>query len=188
MDERNAPPIGPVIQQHRKARGLTLEQLAQHSGVSKSMLSQIERGQANPTFAVLWSLTRALRIDFARLVDNGSSHEAAQIERVGLTGIPEIRTPDGLGRLRILSPPQLAGATEWYELHLEPGGVIDSAAHAPGAAEHLTALDGPLAVTSGSATARIEAGETARYPADVPHRIENPAQAPARGLLVVLFR
>ena len=55
MSSTSTPQIGPVLQRHRKMAGLTLEQLAEKSGVSKSMLSQIERGQANPTFAVLWS-------------------------------------------------------------------------------------------------------------------------------------
>lgn len=53
MSINDTPQIGPVIQRERKARHLTLEQLASRSGVSKSMLSQIERSEANPTFAVL---------------------------------------------------------------------------------------------------------------------------------------
>ena len=59
MSQRT-PRIGPAIQKERKLRKLTLEQLSVQSGVSKSMLSQIERGEANPTFAVVWSLTQAL--------------------------------------------------------------------------------------------------------------------------------
>ncbi len=51
--------IGPIIQRERKARHLTLERLAALSGVSRSMLSQIERGESNPIFAVLWGLTQA---------------------------------------------------------------------------------------------------------------------------------
>ena len=58
----DAPLLGPQIQQLRKRRRLTLEQLASLSGVSRSMLSQIERSQANPTFATLWNLTRAFLV------------------------------------------------------------------------------------------------------------------------------
>ena len=187
--EANAPLIGPVIQRQRKARGLSLEKLATLSGVSKSMLSQIERGQANPTFAVLWSLTRALKIEFADLVDGAptiTEKEPNEIVTAGHT--PEIKSPDGVCRLRILSPPRLAGETEWYELEIEPGGVLDSAAHADGAVEHLTILAGSFEVTSGEAVRTVETGETARYPVDVPHRIRNTATGISKALMVLLYR
>ena len=78
-----APPLGPHIQQIRKARRLTLEQLAAASGVSRSMLSQIERGQANPTFATLWNLTRALNIDISALVGGQATQPDPQIDVIG---------------------------------------------------------------------------------------------------------
>jgi len=190
MEEINAPEIGPVIQRERKARNLTLEQLAAISGVSKSMLSQIERGQANPTFAVLWSLTRALKIDISDLVNGGSvpARNNNAVELVTAANTPEIRNTDGSCRLRILSPPKFAGETEWYELEIEPSGSLDSAAHAPGAFEHFTAFSGGFEVASGNSVQTLKPGETARYPADVPHRITNTSKRPAKGLLVVLYR
>jgi XRE family transcriptional regulator, regulator of sulfur utilization len=189
METPSAPQIGPVLQRQRKSRGLTLEQLASISGVSKSMLSQIERGQANPTFAVLWSLTRALKIEFADLLEGGSvPADAPQIDVVSSSHTPEIKSADGLCRLRILGPPQLAGQTEWYEIEIAPDGHLDSAPHAPGAFEHLTAFTTGFEITSGDATRALKAGETARYPADVPHRIVNRSSKPARGLMVLLYR
>ena len=114
MNDKAAPEIGPVVQRQRSALGLTLEQLAVQSGVSKSMLSQIERGQANPTFAVLWSLTRALKIDISDLVEGGSAPHRNDnaVELVSSANTPEIRNADGSCRLRILSPPKFAGETE----------------------------------------------------------------------------
>ena len=56
------PLLGPRLHQLRKRKKLTLDELAVMSGVSRSMLSQIERGQTNPTFATLWNLTRALGV------------------------------------------------------------------------------------------------------------------------------
>lgn len=186
---KRAPRIGPAIQKERKTRKLTLEQLSVQSGVSKSMLSQIERGQANPTFAVVWSLTQALDITFSELVGQGSA--TASIDHIEITSrahTPEIRSPDGMCRLRILSAPRLAGQTEWYDVVIDPGGVLESEAHAPGAFEHFTALTDGFEVTSGDNTKRLAAGETARYPVDLPHSIANTGQAPARGFLVLLYR
>jgi transcriptional regulator with XRE-family HTH domain len=188
MNDKPAPEIGPVLQRRRGALGLTLEQLAALSGVSKSMLSQIERGQANPTFAVLWSLTRALKLEFADLLQGAAGpKDEGGIEVVAAANTPEIRSADERCRLRILGPPRLAGATEWYEVAMTPGGALNSAAHASGAFEHFTALDGSFEIMSGGAAHRLEAGETARYPADVEHRIANVGPAPARGLLIVLY-
>ena len=184
----NAPAIGPILQQHRRARRQTLDSLAKASGVSKSMLSQIERGRANPTFAVLWSLTRALGVEFGDLTSSQTAVSTDSIEAVTAAATPEMRSSDGKCRLRILSPPRLVGETEWYELEIAPGGVLSSAPHTAGAQEHLTVLAGSFAVTSGNATRTIGNGETARYPADVPHSIGNPTNKLTRGLLVVLYR
>jgi transcriptional regulator with XRE-family HTH domain len=184
-----APEIGPVLRQRRKNRGLTLEQLAKLSGVSKSMLSQVERGLANPTFATLWSLTRALKIEFADLLEGGSAQAAeSTIEVLTAANTPEMKSPDGLCSLRILSPPGMSGQMEWYEVGLAPGGVLDSKPHSMGAFEHFTALDDGLELTSGRSTCTLKAGETARYPADVQHRISNTSSTDARGLMIVLFR
>ncbi len=188
MNVSQTPEIGPVIQKQRKARHLTLEQLAALSGVSKSMLSQIERSQANPTFAVLWSLTQALKIDFSELIAGGAVPQKAEpIEIVSRAHTPEISSADGSCRLRILSPPNLAGRSEWYEMEIAPGGRLQSAPHAAGAFEHLTAWSKGLQVTSGATVRALGVGETARYRADVAHEIANIGGATARALLVLLY-
>ncbi|MEL6364054.1 MAG: XRE family transcriptional regulator [Pseudomonadota bacterium] len=179
-----APEIGPRLQARRRALGWTLEDLAARSGVSRSMLSQIERGRANPTFATLWGLTRALGLDLSELGETPAASGAVEVAPAHFT--PEIKSADGLCTLRILSPIDLAGRTEWYELTVEPGGALVSEPHAAGSREHLTALDGALEIESGPSTGRVEAGATARYAADAPHIIRNGGAEPARALLVVL--
>ncbi|MBJ3783135.1 helix-turn-helix domain-containing protein [Devosia sediminis] len=188
MNFKDTPEIGPVIQRERKARRLTLEQLAALSGVSKSMLSQIERRQANPTFAVLWSLTQALRIDFSDLVAASTvPHHRDPIEVTPRGHTPEITSQDGLCRLRILSPPGMAGRSEWYDIEIAPGGRLQSAPHARGAGEHLTVLAGRLEIASAGASRSVAEGETARYRADVEHEISNTSRSAARALLVLLY-
>lgn len=188
MQVKSAPEIGPILYQRRKALGLTLTQLSTRSGVSKSMLSQIERAEANPTYAVLWALTSAMRIDFAALLQGATrmgGDESIDITRVEHT--PEIRSEDGLCRLRILSPPELAGSVEWYRLEFAPGGRLESKAHTPGTTEHFTAETPGIELTTASTTRAVDAGETAHYPADVPHVIANISHETSRGYLVVLY-
>ena len=182
-----APLLGPHIQQLRKRRRLTLEQLASLSGVSRSMLSQIERSQANPTFATLWNLTKALSVDISELVGGRANTPPAApaIDVVGGHFVPEIRSEDGLCTLRILSPAQSVGRTEWYEILLEPNGALVSAPHAAGAMEHVTVIEGELEVVSGATVARAPAHGVARYPADVPHALRNLSPVRTRAFLVV---
>jgi transcriptional regulator with XRE-family HTH domain len=180
------PPLGPHVQQIRKKKRLTLDQLAAMSGVSRSMLSQIERGETNPTFATLWNLTRALGVDVAELVRGHSGRQAAAIAVVPVHFTPEIRTADGSCLLRILSPAANAGGFEWYELVIQPGGALVSEPHGLGAAEHLTVLEAALEVQSGEEIVAVTVGDTARYPVDVPHAIRNRSDQVARALLVVI--
>jgi transcriptional regulator with XRE-family HTH domain len=184
----NAPEIGHILQQQRKNRALTLEQVAEKSNVSRSMLSQIERGEANPTYAVLWRLTRTLGLSIGDLVALAIGPQEDRTEFISASNIPEFRNADGVWRMRILSPPQTAGETEWYEIEVEANSTIQSMPHRKGAWEHLTVLSGRLAVSSGDNRFELTRGDTARYPADVPHAIINSSSAVARAILVTLYR
>ena len=86
--------------------------------------------------------------------------------------------------IRILSPPEDVGRHEVYDLRFEASGVLDSQPHAPGTREHLIVIDGNVQVTSNDRTEDLNAGDTARYPADVPHRIE--AENAAQAYLIVI--
>ncbi|MEX0311305.1 MAG: cupin domain-containing protein, partial [Tateyamaria sp.] len=130
--------------------------------------------------ATLWNLTRALQVDFAGLLDEGA---ADRIEVLRAGDAPSIDNRGAGCTIRILSAPEDAGRHEVYELRFVEGGVLDSQPHARGAREHLTVIDGKLTVTSGGAKEKVGQGDTARYAADVPHRIS--ADRPARAFLVV---
>lgn len=170
------------LKQARKTQGLSLEAVANLSGVSRSMVSQIERGESSPTIATLWNLTRALRIDFAGLLE-----ERDQQDRITVLAAAEVPRIDNVGqrcRISILSPPEEAGGHEVYDITFEADGALNSQPHARGAREQLTVLEGRVQVTSGTATTEIGTGDTARYAADVPHSIAA-LDGPARVFLIV---
>ncbi|OWQ48011.1 helix-turn-helix domain-containing protein [Roseateles sp. L2-2] len=184
--EKLEPPrVGATLQTLRQAQGLSLDELSRRAGVSKSMLSQIERNQANPTVAVVWRLANALRVELSELL-GGERPAAPTIEVVASHGTPALSSPDGLCRLRILGPIDLAGNFEWYELTVQPGGALESAAHEPGSREHLSVLGGELEVTAGGSRQIVKTGETARYAVDGAHAIRNLSKKAATALLVVL--
>jgi len=186
---RNSPPdVGRKIKALRSEKKLTLEQLAHMSGVSKSMLSQIERGRTNPTLAILWTLTQSLDIAVADLlnISDTRKQEARRIDHIRAHQTPEIQSADGKCTLKILGPIDLVAKTEWYDMEMQADGLLDSEGHAEGTMEHLTVLMGELTVRNGHEEITLAAGDTARYHADIPHFIENKADLPAKALMIVL--
>ena len=173
--------LAASLRDARKQRGLSLDAVAKLSGVSRSMVSQIERAESSPTVATLWNLTQALQVDFAGLLED---RPAPGIEVVRAGAAPMI---GGRGKgvtIRILSPAEAVGRHEVYDLAFRDGGELVSEAHGKGCREHLTVIEGRLVVTSGDEETPLGPGDTARYPADRDHAIRAAGGA-ARALLIV---
>ncbi|NMV41379.1 helix-turn-helix domain-containing protein [Ralstonia insidiosa] len=180
------PAVGAKLQVLRQARKLSLDELSRRAGVSKSMLSQVERNLANPTVAVLWRLATALGVGLADFLSPEAAADAAPtVTVIPAHSIPVIKSPDGKCELKILGPVDLAARFEWYELSIQPGGVLASEPHEVGTKEHLSVLSGTLTVQSGASEKKVRHGESARYPADVQHAISNAGKTVATALLVV---
>lgn len=173
------------VKQMRTAKGWTLEELAAASGVSRSMLSQIERGLANPTLGVAWRIARSFGLKLAELVD--APENIPHIDVVRAKDPHSLFRNDVHCRIRTLSPLQLEKDVEFYEVLLNIGGVLDSAAHFAGTREFLTVEQGVIRLTSGGETCELSQGDSAHYPADVPHRLENLQRSPAVVFLVVIY-
>ena len=181
------PEVGATLQKLRLARGLTLDDLSRAAGVSKSMLSQIEREKTNPTIAVAWRLANALGIGIGELL----TAEKRPVDAIRVLDAHELPTLPGEHAgyaLRILGPMELAGKFEWYELTLAPGGELASSPHDSGATEHLTLLQGSLELEVRGEKKKLKPGATARYQADCPHAIRNPGKSDAKALMVVIHR
>jgi len=168
------------LKEARRQKGLSLDAVAKLSGVSRSMLSQIERGESSPTISTLWNLTKALQVDFSGLLEEKKDDN---IEILRNTDVPTIDNHGAGCSIRILSPPEEAGRHEVYELTFNKNGVLESSAHAMGTREHLTVIEGNLRVMSGEENEDLCVGDTARYAADVSHKII--ANGSARAFLVV---
>ena len=180
------PRVGAALAALREQQALSLDELSRRAGVSKSMLSQIERAQANPTVAVVWRLANALGVPLTELLQSADPATSPAITTVARHATPTLRGADNGCELRILGPIELAGQFEWYELQMQAGAVLASQAHGRGAREHLRVLSGQLALSAGDNSTTLVAGETARYAVDQPHSIRNPGPGRATALLVVL--
>jgi transcriptional regulator with XRE-family HTH domain len=173
------------VRELRKKRGWTLEQMSAACGVSRSMLSEIERQRANPTLAVAYRIAQAFGISLGELVEMPSVAHSIDVIRA------DDRTyhfrADRSCSIRTLSPLNLEKSVEFYEIVLRPGAILKSAPHFEGARELLTVQRGGVRVASADDTAEIRTGDSAHYRADVPHCIENRGPEEAVLFLVVTY-
>jgi transcriptional regulator with XRE-family HTH domain len=178
--------LGKTVARLRKAYNLSLSELAEQSGVAKSIISQIERNETNPTLATIWRLSQALDISIERVL--AAHDDAPFVDVVTRADTPVLVSEDGKVRLAIVGWIRTVEWLQWYDVTCEPGGELDSEGHQRGAIECLSVTEGVLEVEVAGRTERVEAGGTARYRADRRHLIRNPGPAPARATMVCILK
>lgn len=170
----------------RAEQGWSLDALSMSSGVSRSMLSQIERGRANPTLAVAVKIARAYGLSLAELVDDPARDSGIQVIRAD--DRTHIFRSDKECQIRTLSPLHLEKDVEFYEVVLKPGGELRSRAHFSGTREFLTVERGRIRIESERDQTEISSGDSASYRADVEHALVNISRSETIIFLVVIYR
>ena len=185
-DADPTPALGKTIQRLRKAYNMSLGELSEQSGVAKSIISQIERNETNPTLSTVYRLSRALdtSIDEVLKADSGTLFLEHQMK----SAIPILESQDGLCRLAITGPLNLIDLTQWYDFQAKPGGLLESDPHPPGTVEHLYMLKGEAEITVGEEVKVAKAGEAIRYRGDVPHKIRNLGTVDAHANMILMLR
>lgn len=179
-----APIVGANLRRLRTRRGLSLERLAQISGVSRAMLGQIELGQSAPTINVLWKIARALEVTFSALI-SARTQSGALVLRAQDSKI--LTSKDRSFSSRALFPFDEPRRVEFYELRLAAGAVEDADAHPPGTTENLVVTTGIVEIDVGGDTHHLEAGDSILFEADTPHAYRNPGKAEAVMFLVMTY-
>jgi transcriptional regulator with XRE-family HTH domain len=179
-----APAVGPNLRRIRADRRLSLERLAQASGVSRAMLGQIELGQSTPTINVVWKIARALNLPFSALLTAPTGERT----RVLLAGKSKVlRSADGTFSSRALFPFDAPRTVEFYELHLAPRSTERAEAHAPGTVENLIVTQGVLDMVVGHEHHRLSAGDSIQFDADTAHEYRNPGRSETVMYLVMTY-
>lgn len=179
-----APVVGKNLKRLRTERGLSLERLAQLSGVSRAMLGQVELGQSAPTINVLWKMARALDVPFSALITTSQTTGAKVLRG---ESAKRLMSSDGSFQSRALFPYDEPRRVEFYELKLAPKGVEKAEAHAPGTTENLVVSKGAVEIVAGSETHRLEAGDAILFEADQPHVYRNAGATEAVLYLVMTY-
>ena len=180
------PQIGTHIQRIRKEQGLTLDGLAERSGVSKAMLSQIESDKVNPTVLTIWKIARGLEVELDAIL-KGTWEPSRKFSVTRSDSVVVLDTAAGGPHIKVFSPLAMAEDLEMYLLTFGPHTSLPSGPHASRAEEYVTVLEGRVRVEAGTKSAELETGDFMIYHCDVDHVIENPHDEPARVHLVVRF-
>jgi transcriptional regulator with XRE-family HTH domain len=178
--------LGTRVKRLRTERGWSLEALANASGVSRSMLSQIEREQANPTLAVTLRIARAFGMMLGELLE--MPHATSSVTVIRAEDRAYHYRSEKNCRIRTLSPLHLEKDVEFYEVQLQPGGALRSAPHFEGTREFLTVQKGQVRIESAADSDTLDPGDSASYRADVPHAIVNVGRGEAILFLVDIYR
>jgi transcriptional regulator with XRE-family HTH domain len=181
--------IAARLRQEREARGWTIADLAAASGVSRAMISKVERAEASPTAALLGRLSGAFHLTVSALLARAEA--AAGPPRIARADRqPRWRDPDTGYRRRALSPP--GAEPELVEVELPPGARVayPAASFAFLRGQVAWVLSGRLVVEEGAGESRLEAGDCLAFDLDAPkgHAFRNPSKSKPCRYLVALAR
>ena len=176
--------LGTRVRALREAMGLSLRDLAERSGVSPPMLSQVERGETSPTLAIAEKIAAGLELTLSQLLRLDEDGHAVVVRR----GQGRRRRHAG-HRVEELTPP-LPGQRADISLHrLDPGAVTggadDPPIHEPGSRETAVVLAGTATLAVDGECVRLRTGDSVTFDADLPHHFENNGKQPAELLAVV---
>jgi transcriptional regulator with XRE-family HTH domain len=176
--------VGSRIKALRDSMGLSLRDLADRSGVSAPMLSQVERGETSPTLAVAGRIAGGLDLSLSQLLRLDEAEHVVMVR----AGDGRKRKRGG-HRLEELTPP-LPGQRADVSRHLldpgaSTGGPSDPPLHEPGARETAVVLVGELTLVIDGGGHELAAGDAVTFDADLQHHFENRGADPAEFIAVV---
>ena len=182
----SAPPVGTRIRALREGMDLSLRDLAERSGVSAPMLSQVERGETSPTLAVASRIAKGLDLSLSQLLrlDEGGAVAVVRARERRTGGAPRRGH-----RVEVLTPPLPGQRAELSRHTLAPGattgGPGDPPMHEPGSRETALVERGEVVLVCDGDRHALATGDCVTFDADLPHRFENPGDEEAVLLAVV---
>lgn len=177
--------VAENLRRYRKEKGWTLDELAQRSGVSRAMLSQIESRKTNPTIAVVWKISTAFGLNFSALLGD---EPGSNVTLMPASEAHRLTSSDGTFVSRPLFPRGVNRRSEFYELRLKPGAHTDAPPHPPGTRENLVVVKGGLTIHIGGREYVLGEGDAIEFAADVPHAYENHTRREFVGYEVIEYR
>jgi transcriptional regulator with XRE-family HTH domain len=175
--------LAAELRRHRKDRGLSLEALSALSGVSRSMISKVERAEAVPSTTLLSRLAEALGVTFSRLMAPPTEREILVIPA---DRQPILRDAESGFLRRCISPVLPGRGIDWVLNTVPPGGSSGRfVGHRRGVSEYIYVLKGRLEAHVGDRAVTLEEGDSLYFEADADHSFANVGAGDCQYFLVI---
>ena len=175
--------VAQNLKKLREEKKLSLDKLAELTGVSKSMLGQIERGDSSPTIATVWKIANGLKVSFTSLLETPQS-DTTLLHQADISPLLE---DNGRYRLFPFFPIEEGRRFEVYSIEIDPGGQLSAEAHPQGTQEFLTLFEGKLTVRVDQQDYVLAQGDSIRFRADRPHAYQNSGQGLVKLSMVIHY-
>ncbi len=174
--------IANNLKKLRTQRNLSLGQLADVSGLSKVLLSQIEKGNNNPTIQTIWKIANGLKVPYSALIDAPREDSRVVTYEEALSRCQP--TTDVSSRVLCYFPSSPRQNFELFVVEIEPGGGYVSPEHSQNSMEYIYVQEGALGVTVGDHCHELRAGDCLRFPSEQPHEYKNIGETTVRALTI----
>jgi len=159
--------LGARIRQLRKDSGKSIKEMTSEIKVTESLISQIERGKANPSITTLWAIARVLKVPIGEFFEPGHSESPVVREKERKV----INIKDGV-RFYLLSP-NLGGKLEVLYILLEPGTITGEELYTHTGEECGLVIKGKIKVTLGDDEYLLKKGDSITFQSTTPHKAQN---------------
>ncbi len=172
------------LRRERARAGMSLDELAGRSGVSRTQLGQYELGRTVPAIGTTWRIAQALGVPFSALLATDTPSGLRVLRRADAR---VLSSADGRFTSRALFPLGEPHSAEFYELTLAPHSYEEADAHRRGTTENLVVTAGRLQLDVGGRSVAMGPGDAVLFRADVPHRYANLGAEPCVMYLVITY-
>lgn len=167
----------------REQRRLSLDAVAKMCAVSKSLLAQIEKGDANPTITTVWKIANGLRISFTSLL----TRPERDFETVKIADLQILAEDEGHYRMYPLFPFDESRNFEIYMLEIDPGAFMQADAHPEGTQEFVTVFDGEIEIRAKDHIFHANSETAVRFCGDAPHSYRNTGDIVCRASMSLFY-
>ncbi|MCD7034202.1 XRE family transcriptional regulator [Metabacillus sp. GX 13764] len=182
MEELNLI-VAKNLKNYREKKKLSLEKVSELTGVSKTMIGQIERGESSPTISTVWKIANGLKISFTSLINRPQPEATLVLKK----DVQVLSDDNGKYRVYPYFPFQDDKKFEMYSVEMEPEGSLESEAHREGTEEYITVYQGELTIMLNQDEYHLSQGDSIRFKADKPHTYHNKGEEMTRLNMMIYY-
>jgi transcriptional regulator with XRE-family HTH domain len=173
--------IAKNLKRIREERHLSLGQLAEQAGVSKVILSQIEKGDSNPTINTIWKITGALQLPYTSLL------EPAEVKTVHIKKVDIQELEEDKYHIYRYYPKNQDRNFEMYQIEMDIGCSHSSIGHSSNSSEYIMVIEGELLMDINSKEYVLEKDDALFFDASYPHIYKNISNERVKAVLIIYY-